>query len=63
MDLISLLVTVVILAILFSALWFFGSRITIPAPFDWVPKAVIGLIIIGVLLGLLFGGISLPRWR
>jgi hypothetical protein len=61
MELVNVLVSLVILAVVLSALWWFATRIKVPPPFDWAPQAIVALIIVVVLLALLFGGWSIPR--
>jgi predicted membrane channel-forming protein YqfA (hemolysin III family) len=65
MDLIGLLVTVVILALVFWLVYWLLTLIPLPEPFKTVVTVLLGLLGVIILLSLLFGGISLPHlhWR
>lgn len=63
MDLISLLVTIVVLGLVFYLIYWIVGQIPMPEPFKTVALVIIGLIAVILLLGLLFGGVSLPRLR
>lgn len=63
MNLVSLLVTILILALIFSLVWWVLGQMPIPAPFRMVVNAILGLIAIIVLLSMLFGGINVPTLR
>jgi len=60
MNLINLLVTVLVLGLVFSIVYWVIGQINLPAPFRSVAIAVLGIIMVVVLLGLLFGGVGLP---
>jgi hypothetical protein len=62
MDLIGLLVTVVVLALVFYLLYWIVGQIPMAEPFKTVVTVVLGLIAVIVLLSMLFGGISIPRF-
>jgi hypothetical protein len=63
MDLIGLLVTVILLGLVFYVLWWLLSVIGLPAPFNKVAQVLIALVAVVLLLGLLFGGVSVPVLR
>jgi hypothetical protein len=63
MDLISLLITVVVLGLIFYLAHWALSRIPLPEPFGVVANVILVLIVVIVLLGLLFGSISVPVLR
>jgi hypothetical protein len=62
MDLISLLVTLIIVGLIFYLLYWLIGQIPMPAPIKTVCLVVLGLIIVIYLLNLLFG-LGLPRLR
>lgn len=64
-GLIGLLVTVIILGLVFYVLYWLLGVISpkLPAPFGVVAQVILALIVVVVLLGLLFGGISIPVLR
>ena len=63
MNLVNLLVTVLILALIFSLVWWVLGQMPMPEPFRMVVNVILGIICVLVLLGLLFGGISVPTLR
>jgi heme A synthase len=63
MDLISLLVTVVVLGLVFWLLWWLIGVIGLPEPFNKVATVLIALIAVVILLGIVFGGVNLPTLR
>jgi hypothetical protein len=63
MNLINLLVTLIIIALVFGLVWWVLAQMPIPEPFRMVINALIGLIAVVFLLGLLFGGVSVPVFR
>jgi heme A synthase len=63
MDLIGLLVTVVVLGLVFYLLWWLLGVIALPEPFNKVAIVLLALVAVVLLLGVLFGGISVPRLR
>jgi len=63
MDLIGLLVTVIIAGLIFWVLWYIVRMLPLPEPFRTVAMVVLGLIAVVFLLSLLFGGLSLPKFR
>jgi len=63
MDLIYLLIAVIILGLVFYLLYWLIGQLPLPAPFRTVAIVILGLIAVLVLLGILFGGINLPRLR
>ena len=60
MSLVGLLVTILVLVLIGGVLWWVVSLIPLPAPFGTVVQVVLGLIFVLVLLGVIFGGISVP---
>lgn len=60
---INLLITLLVLVLIFSLVWWVLGQMPVPDPFRWVVNAVLGIIFIIVLLGLLTGGINLPLLR
>jgi heme A synthase len=63
MNLISLLVTIIVIALVFGLIWWVLGQMPIPEPFRMVVNALFGLIAVVFLLGLLFGGINVPVLR
>lgn len=65
MDLISLLVTLLVLGVIFYLVYWLVGQIPMAPPFKTVVMAILGIIAVLVLIGLLFGGVSVPvvRWR
>lgn len=61
MDLISLLVTVIILGLIFYVVFWALGKIALPEPFNKVAVVIVVLIAVVMLLGLLFGSFSVPR--
>jgi hypothetical protein len=61
-NLISLLITIIIMGLVFYLLWWLLARINLPAPFNKVAQVIIALVAVVFLLSVLFGGISLPRY-
>jgi hypothetical protein len=62
MNLIGLLITVVILGLVFYVIWWLLGTIGLPEPFNKVVRVLLALIAVVILLSLLFGGISIPRF-
>jgi len=48
---ISLLFSLIILALVFGVIWWILDRMPIPAPFNMIVRVVLGLILIIILLG------------
>lgn len=63
MDLISFIVTLVILGLVFWLVIWFVDWIGLPEPFNKVIKVVVGLFFLLYLLGALLGGVPLPSIR
>lgn len=57
---ISLLISILILAIIFGLIWWVVTLIPLPAPFAKVAQAAVALIFLIVLLSIAFGGVSMP---
>jgi hypothetical protein len=62
-SLISLLITVIIIGLVFYLVWWAISKIPLPDPFGVVVQVILALIAVLVLLGLLFGGVSIPHLK
>jgi uncharacterized membrane protein YwzB len=62
-SLIGLLVTIILVGIIFYVLFWGLQKIALPEPFNKVAMAILVLIVVVVLLGLLFGGVSVPMFR
>jgi hypothetical protein len=58
---INLLVYVLVLCIVFGLIFWLLQMLPLPAPWGQVVQVVAGIICILILLGLVFGGISVPR--
>ena len=58
--LLNLLVVLLILALVFGLVLWCISMLPLPAPFGRIAQVVVVLILIVVLLGVVFGGVSLP---
>lgn len=63
MNLVSLLITILIIALVFGLIWWVLGQMPIPEPFRMVVNVIIGLIAVILLLSLLFGGINVPTLR
>jgi hypothetical protein len=63
MSLIGLLVFVLIVVLIFGLIIYFIRTIPMPAPWGIVAQSIVALICILLLLGVLFGGISVPVLR
>lgn len=50
MSLISLLITLIIVGLILAIVWWAISQIPLPAPFNWIVRAVFALIIAVVLI-------------
>jgi VIT1/CCC1 family predicted Fe2+/Mn2+ transporter len=61
-NLISLLITIIIMGLVFYLLWWLLARINLPPPFNKVAQVIVALVAVVFLLSVLFGGISLPRY-
>lgn len=59
----SLLVTLLVLVLVFGVIWWLIGFLGLPAPFGKVAQVLIALIFIVILLGVAFGGISVPVLR
>ncbi len=60
MNLIALLVYVIILALIFSVIWWGISQVAWKPPFDMVIRVIFALIVVLVLVSLLMGALPLP---
>ena len=64
-GLIGLLITLVILGLIFYAIWWFIGYIALPAPFDKVARVLVALValivIIDILLSIQGGGLGIGR--
>lgn len=63
MDIITLLVNLVVWGIVLYVLWWAIGKIGLPEPFNKVAVVVLVLLSVVILLGLLFGGTSVPRLK
>ena len=65
MDLISLLVTVIVLGLVFYLLYWLVGQVPMPEPFKVVATVLLALVAVIILLSILFGGVNVPvfRWR
>jgi len=63
MNIVSLLVTVIILGLIFGILWWGINQIPMPAPFKSVAIGIFVLIVVLVLLGLLTGNVNFPTLK
>jgi hypothetical protein len=60
MNLVNLLVVVIVLGLVFYVLWWLLGRIGLPEPFGKVAEVLLALIAVVLLLGVLFGHVSVP---
>ena len=60
---ISLLLTLLVLCIVGGLIFYLVGMLPIPAPFGQAVKVIVILIFILILLGVVFGGIDVPRLR
>lgn len=65
MDLISFVITLVLLGLVFWLIVWLVDWIGLPEPFNKVIKAVVAIVFVLYLLGMLLGGVPMPlfRWR
>jgi hypothetical protein len=63
MTLISLLVYVIVLGLVFYLLYWLIGQIPLPEPFRVVATVLLALAAVVMLLGVVFGGVSLPAIR
>lgn len=63
MSLISLLVTVLVLVLIGGVVWWILTLVPLPEPFGKIAQIVVALIFVLVLLGVVFGQISIPVLR
>jgi len=63
MDIISLLVTIIVLGLVFYLLYWLIGQIPLPDPFKTVAMVLLALAVVVVLLSVLFGGLSVPKLR
>lgn len=63
MSLIGLLVYVLVVGLIFALLFWLVDQLPLPAPFNMVAKAILAVIAIVLLLGIVFGGVSVPVLR
>lgn len=62
-PIIYLLFTVIILGVVFYLVWWLLAQIPMPPPFRVVANVVLAVLAVLVLLGVLFGGITVPVLR
>jgi hypothetical protein len=62
-SLIGLLITVIIIGLVMYLLYWLVGQIPLPAPFKVVATVLLALVTVVLLLGLLFGGVSVPVLR
>ena len=62
-DLLYLLIVIIVLGLVFYLLYWMIGQIPMPQPFRTAAVVILCLITVLVLLGILFGGINLPRLR
>lgn len=60
---ISLLVTLLILCLVFGLIWYLVGMLPLPEPFGMVARVSMLVIFILLLLGMVFGGVDVPRLR
>ena len=61
---INLLLQLLVLVLIFGVLWWiFTALIPLPDPFGKVAQVIIAIIFILILIGIFFGGITLPFIR
>jgi uncharacterized membrane protein YwzB len=63
MNLVSLLITVLILGLIFGIVWWGIQQISMPPPFKNVAIGIFVLIVVLVLVGLLMGDGNVPMIR
>lgn len=60
---IDLLLTVIVLAIVFGLAYWLVMKLPLPDPFGPIVQVAVILICLLVLLGVVFGGVDIPRIR
>lgn len=61
---IAFLIYVIVLLLIFGVIWYVIDLLPITPPnFKQIIKAIVGLILVLILLGMLFGGIPMPVLR
>jgi hypothetical protein len=59
----EMLISLLVFVIVAGLIWWLIQQLPLPAPFGRVAQVVFIVICLVVLLGYLFGGLSLPRFR
>jgi hypothetical protein len=59
---IELLIYIVVLCLIFGLIYYAITLMPLPDPFKNIAMIVILLVFILVLLGIIFGGVNLPKW-
>ena len=58
---VNLLITIIVFCIVAGLLWFLVTMLPLPEPFPTVIRVCVVLILIFMVLGVLFGGVSVPH--
>jgi hypothetical protein len=59
---IDFLISVIILCIVFGLIYYLVTLLPLPEPFHKIATIAVLLVFILILLGMLVGGITLPKW-
>lgn len=54
----SILISLLILLVIFSVIWWILSMIPVPAPFVWIVRVIFAIIFLIALIALITGGYS-----
>jgi len=63
MSFVSLLFTLLVLALVVAVAWWVIGMVPMPPQIKQIVSVIFGLMVLVYLLGLLFGGLSLPTLR
>ncbi len=65
MDLLSLLVTIIVVGLIFYLLYWLVGQLPLPAPFGVVVQVILALCVVIFLISILLGHTAMPtfRWR
>lgn len=60
---IEMLFTIIVFCIVAGLIWWLVTLLPLPEPFPTVIRVCVVVILILILLGMLFGGVDVPRFR
>lgn len=63
MDIVSLLITIIVFAIVFGLVWWLLQQLPLPPAALQIVRVCVIVLAIVLLLGVLFGGVQMPSWQ